>query len=65
MWLTSACCCQVLCDQFPQRYPPVVLPQVAIADMDLKPLEKIGEHSELDCAIMYQAKRQRLASLLS
>jgi hypothetical protein len=39
--------------------------QLAVADMDLKPLEKIDEHFELDCAIMREAKRQRLAALLS
>ena len=39
--------------------------QVAVADLDLKPLEKIDEHYELDCAIMYQAKQQQLAELLS
>lgn len=41
------------------------LAQVAVADLDLKPLEKIDEHYELDCAIMHQAKQQRFASLLS
>lgn len=36
-----------------------------MADLDLKPLEKIDEHYELDCAIMHEAKQQRLAALLS
>jgi len=40
-------------------------PQVAVADLDFKPLEKIEEHYELDCAIMYQAKQRRLAAVLS
>lgn len=39
--------------------------KVAVADLDLKPLEKIDEHYELDCAIMHEAKQQRLAALLS
>ncbi len=39
--------------------------QVAVADLDFKPLEKVEEHFELDCAIMEEAKQLRLAALLS
>ena len=39
--------------------------QVAVADLDCKPLEKIEEHFELDCAILHQAKQRRLAAMLS
>jgi hypothetical protein len=64
------------CRLFPQATPDdlvgsshlphmLICSQVAVADLDLKPLEKIDEHYDLDCAIMYQAKQQRLAALLS
>lgn len=42
-----------------------LMAQVAVADLDLKPLEKIDEHYQLDCTIMHQAKQQRFAALLT
>lgn len=58
------CCAFTVTSRLSASYLRRLL-QVAVADMDLKPLEKIDEHFELDCAIMREAKRQRLAALLS
>ena len=45
------------------RWSPFTnFPQVVVVDLDSKPLEKIEEHYELDCAIMHEYRQHCMST---